>query len=151
MTLSIITFITSEVTIGYPVYDSISRGQVRYYIIPFSMGGVTIRVEVFRGRVWCYVSDVDRNPNSENYIWRLFISGYNDSYIDPTSLQGRTPGELLFVAIEGADSTNNNFTLNSTSGDTSITGTLTNMYTAQCIISHAYRCQHWNSVKQYNI
>ena len=110
----------SEVTIGNPVSDSIGSGRFRYYIFPFLTGGVTIRVEVFRGGVWCYASDTNRNPNSGNYIWRLFISDYNDSYIDPTSL-GRTAGTFLFIAIEGTELANN-FTLNSTMGDTSIAG-----------------------------
>ena len=109
-----------EVTIGDSIYDSIGSGRFRYYIFPFLTGGVTIRVEVFRGGVWCYASDTNRNPNSGNYIWRLFISGYNDSYIDPTSL-GRMAGAFLFISIEGMGVTNN-FTLNSTIGDTSIAG-----------------------------
>ena len=112
----------SEVAIGDPVYDSIGSGQFRFYIFPFLSRGVTIRVEVFRGGVWCYGSDTNRNPSSRDYIWRLFISGYNDSYIDPTTL-GRTPGDFLFIAIEGIDTTNN-FSINSTTGDTSITGKL---------------------------
>ena len=29
------------------------------YIFPFLTGGVTIRVEVFRGGVWCYASDIN--------------------------------------------------------------------------------------------
>ena len=110
----------SEVTIGNPVSDSIGSGRFRYYIFPFLTGGVTIRVEVFRGDVWCYASDTNRNPSSGNYIWRLFISDYNDSYIDPISL-GRTAGDFLFISIEGMDNSNN-FTLNSTTGDTSIAG-----------------------------
>ena len=108
----------SEVAIGNQLSDSIGSGQFRYYIFPFLSGGVTIRVEVFRGGVWCYASDTNRNPNSGNYIWRLLISEYGDSYIDPRSL-GRVAGAFLFIAIEGMD-TNNDFTLNSTTGDTSI-------------------------------
>ena len=107
-------------TIGDPVYDAITSGQFRFYIFPFLTVGVTVRVEVFRGGVWCYASDTNRNPHSRDYIWRLYISEYNDSYIDPTSL-GRTAGSFLFIAIEGISATNN-FTLNSTTGDTSITG-----------------------------
>ena len=110
----------SEVAIGDPVYDSIGSGQFRFYIFPFLSGGVTVRVEVFRGGVWCYASDTNRNPSNRDYTWRLFISRYNDSFIDPTSL-GRTPGDFLFIAIEGID-TSNNFSVNSTAGDTSITG-----------------------------
>ena len=73
---------------------------------------------MFRGGVWCYASDTNRNPNSENYIWRLFISEYNDSFIDPTTL-GRVPGAYLFIAIEGTAATND-FSVNSTMNDTSI-------------------------------
>ena len=108
----------SEVAIGNPVYDSIGSGRFRFYIFPFLTAGVTVRVEVFRGGVWCYASDTNRNPNSGDYIWRLFISDYNDSYIDPTSL-GRTTGSFLFIAIEGTGSAND-FAINSTMDDTSI-------------------------------
>ena len=112
----------SEIAIGNPVYDSIGSGRFRFYIFPFLNAGVTVRVEVFRGGVWCYASDTNRNPNSGDYIWRLFISDYNDSYIDPTSL-GRTVGSFLFIAIEGM-SVNNDFKLNSTIADTSIASKL---------------------------
>ena len=98
--------------------DSLTSGQFRFYIFPFLTGGVTVRVEVFRGGVWCYASDTNRNPNSRDYIWRLYISEYNDSFIDPTSL-GRTAGSNLFIAIEATD-ISNEFMLNSTTGDTSI-------------------------------
>ena len=108
----------SEVAIGNQLSDSIGSGQFRYYIFPFLSGGVTVRVEVFRGGVWCYASDTNRNPSSRDYTWRLFISEYGDSYIDPRSL-GRVAGPFLFIAIEGME-TNNDFTLNSTTGDTSI-------------------------------
>ena len=104
--------------IGNQLSDSIGNGQFRFYIFPFLSGGVTIRVEAFRGGVWCYASDTNHNPSSRDYIWRLFISEYGDSYIDPRSL-GRVAGASLFIAIEGMD-TNNDFTLNSTIGDTSI-------------------------------
>ena len=104
--------------IGIPVSDTITSGQFRYYIFPFPIEGITIRVEVFSGQVWCYGSDIERNPSSHNYVWSLFISGYDDTYIDTASLE-RTPGAFLFVAIEGV-SLSNDFTLNSTVGDTSI-------------------------------
>ena len=104
--------------IGDPVYDSIGGDQSRYYIFPFLSVGVTVRVEVFRGGVWCYASDTNRNPSSVDYTWRLYILEYNDSFIDPASL-GTTAGTYLFIAIEGLD-TNNDFSLNSTTGDTSI-------------------------------
>ena len=113
----------AEVAIGNPVSDSIGSGQFRYYIFPFLSRGVTIRVEVSRGGVWCYASDTNRNPSSRDYIWRLFISEYDDSFIDPSSLD-RTAGSLLFIAIEGTQVTNS-FILNTTTGDTSIAGKFT--------------------------
>ena len=73
---------------------------------------------MFRGGVWCYASDTNRNPSSVDYIWRLYISEYNDSFIDPSSL-GRTAGASLFIAIEGMGTTND-FSFNSTMDDTSI-------------------------------
>ena len=108
----------ADVAIGDPVYDSIGGGDSRYYIFPFLSGGVTVRVEVFRGGVWCYASDTNRNPSSVDYVWRLYITEYNDSFIDSTSL-GRPAGAFLFIALEGT-STGNDFSLNSTTGDTSI-------------------------------
>ncbi len=110
----------AEVAIGNPVSDSIGSGQFRFYILPFLSEGVTIRVEVLRGGVWCYASDTNRNPSSRDYTWRLFISEYDDSFIDPSSLN-RTAGSFLFIAIEGTQTTNS-FTLNTTTGDTSIAG-----------------------------
>ena len=108
--------------IGGPVSDSVISGQFRYYIFPFPSEGITIRVEVDSGQVWCYGSDTERNPSNNNYIWRLFISGYDDIYIDTASLE-RTPGTFLYVAIEGVDPSNA-FTLNSTVGNTSITSNI---------------------------
>ena len=113
--------------------DSISSGQFRFYIFPFLTVGVTVRVEVFRGGVWCYASDTNRNPNSRDYIWRLYISEYNDSYIDPTSL-GRTAGSFLFIAIE-ATGVSNDFMLNSTMADTSIACKCTVIHNFNCIIT----------------
>ena len=112
--------------IGNQLSDSIDSGQFRYYIYPFLSGGVTVRVEVFRGGVWCYASDTNRNPSSRDYTWRLFIAEYEDSFIDPTSL-GRVAGNLLFISIEGTQATNS-FTLNTTIGDTSIAGKLIDLW-----------------------
>ena len=128
--------------IGDPISDSIGSGQFRFYIFPFLSGGVTVRVEVFRGGVWCYASDTNRNPSSRDYTWRLFISEYDDSFIDPSSLD-RTAGSLLFIAIEGTQATNS-FTLNTTTGDTSIAGKfilkgfLTSL--AYKVSSYTHRC-----------
>ena len=104
--------------------NSVGRGLFRYYALPFLREGLTIRVDVSVGEVWCYASDVERNPNRDNHIWSFLITEYNDTNIDPGSL-GREAGHTLFIAIEGINPSNN-FTLNSTSGDTSITGIYVN-------------------------
>ena len=128
--------------IGDSISDSIGSGQFRFYIFPFLSGGVTVRVEIFRGGVWCYASDTNRNSSSRDYTWRLFISEYDDSFIDPSSLD-RTAGSLLFIAIEGTQATNS-FTLNTTTGDTSIAGKfilkgfLTSL--AYKVSSYTHRC-----------
>lgn len=109
-----------EIFVGTPVSEVVARGQLSYFIYPFPNDGLTVRVEVSSGGVWCYASDIDHNPGQLSYIWRLFISEYDDSFIDPTTL-GRVSGEFLYIGIEGVDSSNN-FTLDSTTGDTSITG-----------------------------
>ena len=53
-------------------------------------------------------------------VWNLVISEYDDDFLDPSSL-GRTSGTTLYITLEGVDA-NNEFTLNTTYGDTSITG-----------------------------
>lgn len=108
----------SELSFGYPVNDVISIGQLRYYIVPFRAGGVTVRVEVFSGEVECYVSYINRNPNSEDYNWRLFVLEYDDLYIDRISW-GSTVRNFVFVAVNGTEFANN-FTIISTMGDTTV-------------------------------
>ena len=137
-------FYVIEKSIGDTISDVINQGQFKYYSIPFLNGGVTIRVEVFSGRVWCYASDTERNPDSSSYIWRLFISEYDDSYIDPSSLE-RPAGTVLYIAIEGDDTTNN-FTLNSTIGDTSLTGIFShyNRHGYHNLESFDNRYQQWH-------
>ena len=103
--------------IGEAVSGYCDNGQFRFYILPFLTEGVTIRVEVSIGEVWCYVSTTDQNPHNESYTWKFFISDYNDFTFSP----GAANAESLFLAIEGLDSTNN-FILNSTTGNTAITG-----------------------------
>ena len=103
------------------MFDTIGSGEFRYYILPLSDEGVTIQVEVFLGGIWCYASDTNRNPNRDNYVWRLFITEYDDTFIDPTSLE-RPAGPQLFIAIEGVNNSNS-YSLNTTTGDTSIAGT----------------------------
>ena len=112
-------FYISELSYEVPKNDSISTDEFRFYIIPFQSEGVTVQVEVSGGGVLCYVSYSNRNPNSEDYNWRLEISEYGDLYVSQTSLGGIFRN-FVFVAINGTELTNN-FTIISSRRDTTIT------------------------------
>ena len=99
---------------------SVQQGRSVIYFLPFPSNGLTIRVEAIIGTVQCYASDTSQRPNSLDYVWTLTISDYDDVFIDPSTL-GRTQGSTLYITLEGSN-TNNNYTLNTTYGDTSITG-----------------------------
>ena len=109
-----------ELTIGGLVTGSIGMNQFFYFSIPFFSSGITIRIEARVGGIWCYASDLDRRPRSTSYVWRLLITDYGDSFIDPSTL-GRTPGSTLYIGLQGVNAVNN-FTINTTIGDTSIRG-----------------------------
>ena len=110
----------TELTIGSFVRGSVQQGRSIIYFTPFPSNGLTIRVEATIGTIRCYASDTSQRPNSLDYVWTLLITEYDDVFIDPSSLS-RTPGSTLYITLEGI-ATNNNFTLNTTYGDTSITG-----------------------------
>ena len=110
----------AELTIGNLVRGNLQQGRSVIYFLPFPTSGVTVRVEAITGTVRCYASDTSQRPNSLDYVWTLTISDYDDVFIDPSTL-GRTPGSTLYITLEGTN-TNNNYTLNTTYGNTSITG-----------------------------
>ena len=110
----------TELTIGTLVRGNLPQGRSVIYFLPFPSNGLTIRVEAITGTVQCYASDTSQRPNSLDYVWTLTISDYDDVFIDPSSL-GRTQGSTLYITLEGSN-TNNNYTLNTTYGNTSITG-----------------------------
>ena len=91
-----------------------------YFSFPFSSSGITIRINALIGGIRCYASDTNPRPSSMDYIWTLVITGYDDTFLDPSRL-GRTPGSTVYVALQGVNAVNT-FTLNTTIGDTSIQG-----------------------------
>ena len=109
-----------ELSVGGLVSGSVGMNRFVYFSIPFFSSGVTVRIEARVGGIWCYASDVDRRPSSNRYVWRLLITDYGDSFIDPSTL-GRTPGGTLYIGLQGVNAVNN-FTINTTIGDTSIQG-----------------------------
>ena len=99
---------------------SITMNRFSYFFLPFSSSGVTIRIEALVGSIRCYASDTSRRPSSTSYVWTILITDYDDVFLDPSTL-GRTPGSTLYIALQGVNAVNN-FTLNTTIGDTSIQG-----------------------------
>ena len=98
------------------VSDSLGNGRRLYYEFVFDATGVTLRLNITTGTIVCYASDLVQNPNEEQgYVWKVTSSSYIDVFLDPSSLT-RATGSSLYVALEGAD-TSNTFSLNSTTGD----------------------------------
>lgn len=100
--------------------DSLMAGQTKYYSLPFAADGVTLRLDVTAGYVSCYASDTVRNPGPSDYVWFLETGGYNDSFIDPVTLN-RSPGRYLYVALLGVNPANV-YILDSALGDRSTLG-----------------------------
>ena len=80
-------------------------------------------LDISYGSVVCYASSTIRNPNRKHgYSWRVEASYFNDSYIDPSTIEG-TVGGYIYVGIEGSSNdSNNTFSLNGTSGDSATKG-----------------------------
>ena len=100
---------------------SIGAGVIRYYAIPFTTGGITLRLDVSVGYITCYASDTFRNPGPGNYVWLINTRGYADGFIDPASQFGRMGTRYIYVALVGVDVLNT-FELNSAIGNFSSLG-----------------------------
>ena len=95
------------------------------------------------GLVVLFASYKIQNPNEAFYDWKLETSSSADVYI---SLEGITKQQVLqfanttiFISIKGQSGVNN-FTLNSTSGDTS-----TGMYNVTAAIMYVPLLRHLSS------
>ena len=113
-------FWVSDLTLGNAVSVSIVGGVAKYYAVPFTPGGITLRLDVSVGYITCYASDIVRNPGPGNYVWLISTRGYADGFIDPTRF-GRSGTRYIYVALVGVDPFNT-YLLNSTSGDFSSQG-----------------------------
>ena len=114
-----ITF--TDIAIDTGIMVTIASGVTKYYAIPFTSGGITLRLDVSVGYITCYVSDTFRNPGPGNYVWLINTSGYADGFIDPTSQFGRSGTRYIYVALVGVNALNT-YLLNSTSGNFSSQG-----------------------------
>ena len=114
--------IPTDTNIGVGVRDSIGSGVTKYYSVPFTTGGITLRLDVSIGYITCYASDTFRNPGPGNYVWLINTRGYADGFIDPAQY-GRLGTRYIYVALVGGDSLNT-YLLNSTIGNFSSQGEL---------------------------
>ena len=112
----------ADVSIGAGITVTIADGVTEYYVIPFTTGGITLRLDVSAGYITCYASDIVRNPGPGNYVWLINTRGYADGFIDPSQF-GRSGTRYIYVALVGVDSLNT-YLLNSTTGNFSSQGEL---------------------------
>ena len=109
-----------------PFIGTLERNQAAFFQYTLPEEGLTLRLEVEIGLIVLYASNKIRSPNEAFYDWRLETRSSTDIYI---SLEGISPigkrqvlqsvNTTIFVSIEG-QSLINNFTLNTTYGDTTI-------------------------------
>ena len=112
----------ADIGIGVGIRATIASSVTKYYSVPFSSGGITLRLDVSAGYITCYVSDIVRNPGPGNYVWLINTRGYADGFIDPTQF-GRSGTRYIYVALVGVNSLNT-YLLNSTSGNFSSQGNI---------------------------
>ena len=108
--------VPDNLSINNVITTSVNNGDLKYFRLPFPTTGITLTLSVSTGNVICYASDIVQNPNAnQGYEWRVETSGSVEVFIDPDLLD-RDPGTYIYIGIEG-DSSSNQFSLNSTSGD----------------------------------
>ena len=95
--------------------------MTKYYAVPFTSGGITVRLDVSVGYITCYASDTFRNPGPGNYVWLINTDGYADGFIDPASQFGRSGTCYIYIALVGVSALNT-YLLNSTNGNFSSQG-----------------------------
>ena len=126
---SLIPYAHTDVNIGGGLTVSIGAGVTRYYAIPFTSGGITLRLDVSIGYITCYASDVFRNPGPGNYVWLINTRGYADGFIDPAAQFGRSGTRYIYIALVGVDP-NNTYLFNTTNGNSSSQGMWLNINAA---------------------
>ena len=111
----------ADIGIDNATAATISRSVIKYYAIPFTSGGITLRMDVSEGYVYCYVSDTNRHPGPYNYpydhvsAWRMNTHDYEDRFIDPAQY-GRSGTRYVYVAVNGRHN-RNSYLMTSASGD----------------------------------
>lgn len=111
-----------------PFIGTLERNQAAFFQYTLPEEGLTLRLEVEIGLIVLYASNKIRSPNEAFYDWRLETRTSADVYISPDDLEESSSltkrqvlqslNTTIFISIEGQSGINN-FTLNTTYGDTS--------------------------------
>lgn len=127
---------------------TLEQNQVAYFQFTLPDEGLTLKLEVQTGLVILYASNKIQNPNEAFYDWRLETSSSTDVYISPDDLEESSSltkrqvlqslNTTIFISIEGQSGINN-FTLNTTYGDTAQPTTSTS---AQLTTTHLQVCNN---------
>ena len=104
--------------------STLVHNQTAFFQYTLPEEGLTLRLEVETGLIVCFASNRIENPNEALYDFRVETSSSADVYISMDNLQGNS--STIYISIEGQSGINN-FTLNTTSGDTT-TGTYVTDY-----------------------
>ena len=124
MLITILLMTLADVGIGGTTAATIGNSVIKYYTIPFTSGGITLRMDVSGGYVDCYISDTVRHPGPYNYPyldvleWRLHTGDYEDIFIDPAQFS-RSRAHYIYVAVRGGYNyyNRNSYLMTSASGN----------------------------------
>ena len=111
--------------VGQPFISTLEQNQTAFFQYTLPEEGLTLRLEVETGLIVCFVSNRIENPNEALYDFRVETSRISDVYISLDNLQENS-STTIYISCEGRSGINN-FTLNTTSGDTT-TGTYVTDY-----------------------
>ena len=111
--------------IGQPFISTLEQNQTAFFQYTLPEEGLTLKLEVETGLIVCFASNRIENPNEALYNFRVETNSSADVYISLDNLQGNS-STTIYISCEGRSGVNN-FTLNTTSGDTT-TGTYETNY-----------------------
>ena len=111
--------------IGQPFISTLEQNQTAFFQYTLPEEGLTLKLVVETGLIVCFASNRIEIPNEAFYDFRVETSSSADVYINLDNLQDNS--STIYISIEGQSGINN-FTLNTTSGDTT-TGT----YVTDCL------------------
>ena len=110
--------------VGQPFISTLEQNQTAFFQYTLPEEGLTLRLEVETGLIVCFASNRIENPNEALYDFRVETSRISDVYISLDNSQENS--STIYISCEGRSGINN-FTLNTTSGDTT-TGTYVTDY-----------------------